>query len=159
MTASAWTEERIGRLKILWHEGWTAEQIAGHLGNGVSRSAVLGKVHRLGLSEGRPARPGSRKTGAGRPRKTATGPARAGPEPGTGAAAPAIPPPARPAGAPDILALRRGQCRWPYGDPGKGLVFCGRPVERGAFCAGHAAVGYRAPSQGSASLLALSALD
>jgi GcrA cell cycle regulator len=57
MTASAWTDDRIGRLKILWIEGRTAEQIARILGAGITRSAVLGKVHRLGLSAGRCAGP------------------------------------------------------------------------------------------------------
>ncbi|MEO1329166.1 MAG: GcrA family cell cycle regulator [Pseudomonadota bacterium] len=46
----AWTEERVERLKVLWSEGLTASQIAQELGEGVSRNAVIGKVHRLGLS-------------------------------------------------------------------------------------------------------------
>ena len=45
----AWTDERVERLKELWAEGMTASQIASNLG-GVSRNAVIGKVHRLGLS-------------------------------------------------------------------------------------------------------------
>ena len=57
MTASAWTDDRIDRLKTLWLEGRTAEQIAAELKNGITRSAVLGKVYRMGLSAGRPARP------------------------------------------------------------------------------------------------------
>ena len=48
----SWTEERIERLKKMWQEGSTASQIADELG-GVSRNAVIGKAHRLGLS-GRP---------------------------------------------------------------------------------------------------------
>jgi GcrA cell cycle regulator len=48
----AWTEERIERLKKMWHEGATASEIAEKLG-GVSRNAVIGKAHRLGL-EARP---------------------------------------------------------------------------------------------------------
>ncbi len=47
-----WTEERIAALKSLWEEGLSASQIAARLG-GVTRNAVIGKVHRLGLS-GRP---------------------------------------------------------------------------------------------------------
>lgn len=45
----AWNDERVAKLKELWSEGLTASQIAKALG-GVSRNAVIGKVHRLGLS-------------------------------------------------------------------------------------------------------------
>ncbi len=44
----SWTDERIDRLKELWTHGMTASQIADELG-GVSRNAVIGKAHRLGL--------------------------------------------------------------------------------------------------------------
>lgn len=43
-----WTDERVERLKRLWAEGLSASQIAAQLG-GVSRNAVIGKVHRLNL--------------------------------------------------------------------------------------------------------------
>jgi GcrA cell cycle regulator len=49
-----WTEERIELLQRLWLQGQTASQIAEQLGGGVTRNAVIGKAHRLGLS-GRPA--------------------------------------------------------------------------------------------------------
>jgi GcrA cell cycle regulator len=45
-----WTEERVELLKKLWMEGFSASQIAGELGDGVTRNAVIGKVHRLKLS-------------------------------------------------------------------------------------------------------------
>lgn len=45
----AWTDERVEKLKELWADGQSASQIARELG-GVSRNAVIGKVHRLGLS-------------------------------------------------------------------------------------------------------------
>jgi GcrA cell cycle regulator len=45
----AWTDERVELLKKLWTEGLSASQVAGRLG-GVTRNAVIGKVHRLGLS-------------------------------------------------------------------------------------------------------------
>src|SRR5664279_616210 len=45
-----WTEERVELLKKLWMEGFSASQIAGELGEGVTRNAVIGKVHRLKLS-------------------------------------------------------------------------------------------------------------
>ncbi len=44
----SWTDERIDRLKAMWTQGMTASQIADELG-GVSRNAVIGKAHRLGL--------------------------------------------------------------------------------------------------------------
>jgi GcrA cell cycle regulator len=43
-----WTDERVEKLKRLWSEGLSASQIAAQLG-GVSRNAVIGKVHRLNL--------------------------------------------------------------------------------------------------------------
>lgn len=57
----SWTEERIERLKSMWAKGATASQIADELG-GVSRNAVIGKAHRLGL-EARPSpvKPGEEK--------------------------------------------------------------------------------------------------
>jgi GcrA cell cycle regulator len=45
-----WTEERVELLRKLWLEGLSASQIAGVLGEGVTRNAVIGKVHRLKLS-------------------------------------------------------------------------------------------------------------
>ncbi|MEO1549259.1 MAG: GcrA family cell cycle regulator [Pseudomonadota bacterium] len=52
----SWTDERVEALKTMWGEGKSASQIAKELG-GVTRNAVIGKVHRLGLS--------NRATGAG----------------------------------------------------------------------------------------------
>lgn len=46
----SWTDERVEVLKKLWMEGLSASQIAGELGQGVTRNAVIGKVHRLKLS-------------------------------------------------------------------------------------------------------------
>ena len=46
----SWTDERVELLKRLWTEGLSASQIAGRLGSGVTRNAVIGKVHRLNLS-------------------------------------------------------------------------------------------------------------
>lgn len=45
----SWTDERVEMLKRMWGEGQSASQIAKELG-GVTRNAVIGKVHRLGLS-------------------------------------------------------------------------------------------------------------
>ena len=60
----SWTDERVELLKKLWADGLSASQIAGELG-GITRNAVIGKVHRLGLS-GRAKSPSS---AAQRPRK------------------------------------------------------------------------------------------
>jgi GcrA cell cycle regulator len=62
----SWTEERIERLKKMWHDGATASQIADELG-GVSRNAVIGKAHRLGLEQ----RPSPVKAGEEKPHKPA----------------------------------------------------------------------------------------
>src|SRR6185369_17040455 len=62
----SWTDERIDRLKKMWSDGSTASQIADELG-GVSRNAVIGKAHRLGLD----ARPSPVKPGEEKPAKAA----------------------------------------------------------------------------------------
>jgi GcrA cell cycle regulator len=73
----SWTEERIERLKQMWHDGATASEIADKLG-GVSRNAVIGKAHRLGL-EARPSpvKPGEEKEHAptAKPAKAEAAPA------------------------------------------------------------------------------------
>ena len=57
----SWTDDRIERLKKMWHDGATASQIADELG-GVSRNAVIGKAHRLGLEQRpSPVKPGEEK--------------------------------------------------------------------------------------------------
>ena len=66
----SWTEERIDRLKKMWQEGATASQIADELG-GVSRNAVIGKAHRLGLE----ARPSPVKPGEEKEKPAAAAPA------------------------------------------------------------------------------------
>lgn len=59
----SWTDDRVEILKKMWGEGQSASQIAKELG-GVTRNAVIGKVHRLGLSNraaGSPAKPAAAK--------------------------------------------------------------------------------------------------
>ena len=64
----SWTEERVETLKKLWTEGHSASQIANQLG-GVTRNAVIGKVHRLGLSgRATPSRPVKRPPRLARPK-------------------------------------------------------------------------------------------
>ena len=66
----SWTEERIDRLKAMWTQGSTASQIAEDLG-GVSRNAVIGKAHRLGLES----RPSPVKAGEEKEKKAKPAPA------------------------------------------------------------------------------------
>ena len=65
----SWTDERVEQLKKMWLDGLSASQIAGELANGITRNAVIGKVHRLGLS-GRVKSPAPAST---RPRPKAPG--------------------------------------------------------------------------------------
>lgn len=72
----SWTDERIERLKNMWAKGATASQIADELG-GVSRNAVIGKAHRLGLEQ----RPSPVKPGEEKEVKKSAAPAAAAPKP------------------------------------------------------------------------------
>jgi GcrA cell cycle regulator len=72
----SWTDERIDRLKSLWSNGMTASQIAEELG-GVSRNAVIGKAHRLGLQS----RPSPVKANEPAAAPAAAAPAAPAPEP------------------------------------------------------------------------------
>lgn len=68
----SWTDERIGTLKKMWEGGSTASQIAEELG-GVSRNAVIGKAHRLGLkSRPSPVKANEKKKAAKKPAAKAT---------------------------------------------------------------------------------------
>jgi len=100
----SWTDERVELLKKMWTEGQSASQIAKELG-GVTRNAVIGKVHRLGLSNraGDPA-PAPSAAPAAAPKPVAE-PVAARPEPV--AEAPAAPKPAAPKPAPQPVAAAR----------------------------------------------------
>jgi len=164
-----WTDERIELLTKLWKEGLSASQIAKKLG-GVTRNAVVGKVHRLGLSgNGSRMSKKARDPAAKEPvrfRATASAPRRL-----DHPAAPAVklagngavftePPDARPpavvvplrqepAGTATIMTLGARMCRWPIGMPDDpDFTFCGRRSDDGAsYCAGHAKIAYEAPTQ------------
>ena len=157
-----WTEERVELLKKLWNEGLSASQIAGRLG-GVTRNAVIGKVHRLGLS-GRVTP--TRTLGTRRPRaRTATAPRRLRPRPAA-AAGPvrshwgwdsAIQPEGLPEVAEElfipledrknVLQLKENDCRWPIGDPQNAdFHFCGHAKHAGlVYCEFHARKAYQPP--------------
>lgn len=75
----SWTDERVETLKKMWGEGQSASQIAKELG-GVTRNAVIGKVHRLGLSNragsggGAAAKPAAKEKPAPAPKRAAAKP-------------------------------------------------------------------------------------
>lgn len=151
----AWTDERVEELKKLWQDGLSASQIAKQLG-GVTRNAVIGKVHRLGLSgRATPSRPARRTVKPSRPRQTTASAAPAGSvsRPSPAAPAPAAPAPVEPAMLPSgdfatVLTLRDAMCKWPIGDPSQASFrFCGRKTEGGdAYCSAHSDMAYQ-PSQ------------
>lgn len=75
----SWTDERIGTLKKMWEGGATASEIATELG-GVSRNAVIGKAHRLGLkARPSPVKANDKKKPAAPVKKPAATPVRAAP--------------------------------------------------------------------------------
>ena len=94
----SWTDDRVETLKRMWTEGQSASQIAKELG-GVTRNAVIGKVHRLGLSN---------RAGEGPAKEGETSEAPAAAEPVAEEAAPAADPAAaEPEPAPDRPAAAR----------------------------------------------------
>ena len=152
-----WTDERVEMLKKLWADGLSASQIAAELG-GITRNAVIGKVHRLGLS-GRAKSPSS---AAPRPRKPrvhshmlrVSRPSIRGNtalahayeldvEPEPELLDNVIPLGQRRT----LLELTEETCRWPIGDPGQpDFFFCGGQTITGLpYCAYHSRVAYQAP--------------
>ncbi len=157
---ATWTDERVERLKKLWADGLSASQIAGELGN-VTRNAVIGKVHRLGLS-GR-AKDKAASAAPQRPRKAArtpSAPAPIAPQPHINVVSAPIPlqpvmeesevlaedDMAVPASERvTIMDLRESMCRWPMGDPTKPeFRFCGaRSITGLPYCTHHARIAYQ----------------
>lgn len=146
----SWNDTRVETLTRLWREGLSASQIARQLAGGVTRNAVIGKIHRLGLSgRATASRPGVRARRA----EQAPRPGRRvqRPVPPPVIIPPAAPAPALDEGLPEtglasVLSVGRRQCRWPFGEPGAdGFALCGRPVVRGAYCGCHANRGYQPP--------------
>lgn len=101
----SWTDERIDQLKTMWTKGMTASQIAEELG-GVSRNAVIGKAHRLGLQS----RPSPVKANDGEESARKPAAPRAKPAPAAAPVTPVAKPRpvvARPATAPAMPATPR----------------------------------------------------
>jgi GcrA cell cycle regulator len=147
----SWTDDRVAVLKNLWQEGLSASQIAKQLG-GVTRNAVIGKVHRLGLAgRATPSRPPKRTPRLQRPRTVASIAPRQRPvQPSVPAvAAPQLEPLRRDDGAvTTVLTLNDRVCRWPIGDPtDKDFAFCGRPSCSGPYCTEHARVAFQPQTQ------------
>lgn len=131
-----WTDERIALLHKLWQDGLSCSVIANVMG-GVTRNAVIGKLHRSGL-QGR---------GAVKDKKTIATKAKGRPAPAPrsprvklrsdGIVAPYFAPtplPIEPPAALDpatnctLIDLAAGQCKWPLGDPrDEAFRFCGAP--------------------------------
>lgn len=130
-----WTPVLIERLTQLWSDGLTCSEIAAQI-PGTTRSAVIGKVHRLGL----PGRPS---------------PVARGPNPGPKKRPPpAVKPPSLPEPVPEeieplhigMMEIRDGQCKWPYG-AGATTTFCGHAITPGKpYCSEHCRQAFH-PSQ------------
>jgi len=166
----SWTDERVEKLRELWADGLSASQIANVLG-GITRNAVMGKVHRLGISKRKAA-----KAEEAKPPKVKPTPAagKAAPEPAAGAAAieRRIPPNIRDAsqprapGAPTpeeeaaratlveiqkfakripLMDLTERTCKWPIGDPLEDdFAFCGLACVPGKpYCEHHVAIAFQ----------------
>ncbi len=147
----SWTDDRVELLKKLWSEGLSASQIAGRLGS-VTRNAVIGKVHRLGLSgrattsrmkSHRPRARMAHQKRAAKPRFAQTG------NPAVRALyaldSEGYVPPAEEVIIPlaerkSIQTLTECSCRWPIGDPQlSDFHFCGRSKVVGLpYCETHA---------------------
>ena len=149
-----WTDERVELLKKLWQDGLSASQIAKQLG-GVTRNAVIGKVHRLGLSgRAAPSKPARPVFKAPRPQRTAApapAPRRMVEHTSIAVSVPTPPVPMRymdeTPGSATVLTLGAHMCKWPIGDPSTdGFTFCGRRQSDGPYCVEHARVAYQ-PAQ------------
>ena len=143
-----WTKERVDKLNWWWNvKGDSAAMIAARFG--CSRSAVIGKAHRMGWSRSGPDR-------NARPRKRVSrraSPPSSGAERSEAATYRCSAASDRYRDAPDplpderigLLELTATTCRWPLGEPGQdGFGFCGRRCEPAeTYCSAHAARAYQ----------------
>ena len=156
----SWTEERVELLRKLWQEGLSASRIASELG-GVTRNAVIGKVHRLGLSgRGQPSSSIKRQRKPRLP-QSVPGPRRSRRPISIGntalkaeveSLAEADLRPVESIVVPiakrlTIEKLTERTCKWPIGDPGDDdFHFCGHDSLEGLpYCQYHARVAYQVP--------------
>jgi GcrA cell cycle regulator len=161
----SWSKERVALLTELWAEGLSASLIASRLG-GVTRNAVIGKVHRLGfpgrIATTRKHKPhSSRSGGHATPRAAppqskpvcsihsalALKPCGQPPPPPTPLLQIVRQADRRPDDGPGVrlLDLDAGMCRWPKGHPRDGpFRFCGRGAAEGqSYCARHARLAFK----------------
>ncbi|KAF2992059.1 GcrA cell cycle regulator [Methylocystis sp. MJC1] len=165
----SWTDERVDLLRKLWSDGLSASQVAAELGPGITRNAVIGKIHRLGLAErAKTANAPRPRAAKAAPRQAAvSAPAASAPRVGghavLGNVALAFTPetvvvarvtPNEEVVIPmservTLMELRESMCRWPMGDPTTpDFRFCGgkSPIGGGPYCAHHARIAYQ-PAQ------------
>ena len=151
--SKSWPDDRVAMLTKLWAEGLSASQIAQQLGD-KTRNAVIGKVHRLGLSgRAKPSKPKRKTTASAKVSKPRVKTTRAPSAPRTPriiAAAPQAPAPldAKPMANGEfatILTITDHMCKWPIGDPGTpGFRFCGRKTDpEEPYCVPHSQVAYQ----------------
>lgn len=138
----SWNTERVDTLKKLWAEGHSASQIATKLG-GVTRNAVIGKVHRLGLTgrttPSRPMKLPQRKF-VGKNHVTLLSDS----SPVSKGAMAQLPvmvvqyPKVHGNSVVAVRTIKDSQCKWPIGDPlTEGFSFCGCPQYTGPYCYEH----------------------
>jgi GcrA cell cycle regulator len=121
----AWTDEQIEELKRLWNDGLSTAEIGRALN--VSKNAVVGKSHRLGLKPRPSPIAGKKDEGAAPKKKAAVAVKQKQPE-----------------RIGDVIDLGPNMCRWPFGDPGDAdFHFCGKQSVVGKpYCAEHCAIAY-----------------
>lgn len=143
-----WSEDKslVDRARSFWEAGWSARVIAddvsARFGDVVSRNAIIGKMHRLGLSRStKPRR--SKQSSARQPYRPAViapapHPADTPPEPARGPRC-AVPADSHPVW---ITEVRHGQCKWPIYH-GRQHLFCGAAAKGGSpYCEAHHKVAY-----------------
>lgn len=150
MLGKRWTEEQDRQLKALWVEGLSASQCGARLG--ISRNAVIGRVHRLDLPARAPRRLGARHATDGKRERPQRIRERKPPKPAPTLATVTLKPlPLLPVAEPDpnkpgLIDLKPGHCKFPHGDPGtEGFHFCGAKCERDAspYCDYHRSIAYQ----------------
>ncbi len=146
----AWNDERVELLKRFWAEGLSASQIASKMG-GVTRNAVIGKVHRLGLSgRAAPAKPqrGCDSLSAVSQPAAVQSFARATIEPLLDEPEFVAPVVLSSGDLTTVATLKGNMCKWPIGDPAKDdFHFGGQSAPGGKpYCAYHAHIAFQ-PAQ------------
>ena len=135
-----WNDDHIKVLTELWQKGLSASQIAAQMGDGVTRNAVIGKIHRLGLNARRIAEPKIVPLQVHKDTSDALA------EDGKALLMEQLDdsPLAEdadktPGGCASIVALSHHSCRWPIGEPqSPSFRFCGaRKVNGHSYCAVH----------------------